>query len=67
MNDAIVWESARLWLIDNESRRMVITHGGDGGTWYCLLDDAYESFDGIGDSAVEAVKAALVAMGEAHQ
>jgi hypothetical protein len=59
-----IWEIVEGWLKRNDQRYIALSHDGEGGRWYCLLEaePEYDSVDGAGNTATEALQDAWNAM-----
>lgn len=61
-----IWDIVREWLMGSTERRIELSHGGEGGKWYCVLrEDGQDDFDGAGGDQTEALIEAWGAMEDA--
>ncbi len=60
-----VFDVLEEWLGKNDDRRVVVSHGGAGGSWYVLMEDegGELTWDGTGETLEGAVGAALESAG----
>jgi len=53
-------DTVKEWLGSNPDRRVVLTHGGEGGKFYALKENEIgETSDGTGDTFEEAIEDAF--------